>query len=83
MSDSYIIEIEDDAAGILVRDGDGFAFHAASAQFFGLQGSFFAGPLSAEFAVRQVLRMQKKVAPKQPHYGAHVRLGRDRQQAKF
>jgi len=75
MSDSYIIEVEDDAAGILVRDGDGFSFHAAATRFFGLQGAVFAGPASAELAVRHLLRGQRKARnsrPPRPHQAEPV-----------
>jgi hypothetical protein len=56
VSDSYIIEIDDLAAGILVREGAAFAFHAAASLFFSMQGMIFEGPASAEWAARRLMR---------------------------
>lgn len=56
MSDSYIIEIRPASAGrtlqagIVVRDGSGFRFFAASETFFALESEFFRNPKAAEDA---------------------------------
>jgi hypothetical protein len=54
MSDNYIIEIDSEAAGIVVRDGHAFRFFAASRAFNALEGQLFKNPKQAEqAAVRQ------------------------------
>jgi hypothetical protein len=61
MSDNYIIEIQPRAtgvtvqAGIVVRDGRGFRFFAATHAFNPLEGHLFKNPREAEkAALRQV-----------------------------
>ena len=41
MSDTYIIEVSSQAAGIVVRDRGGFRFFAASHRFNALEGQVF------------------------------------------
>jgi hypothetical protein len=55
MSDTYIIETRDGAAGIVVRDGRGFRFFAATRDFNGLDGQLFATPRAAEAAAKDQL----------------------------
>jgi hypothetical protein len=55
MSDTYIIETRDGAAGIVVRDGRGFRFFAATHDFNGLDGQLFATPRAAEAAANDQL----------------------------
>jgi hypothetical protein len=50
MSDTYIIETRKGAAGIVVRDGRGFRFFAATRAFDGLEGKVFGTPKEAETA---------------------------------
>jgi hypothetical protein len=50
MYDTYIIETRKGAAGIVVRDGDGFRFFAATHRFNGLDGQLFNTPKDAEAA---------------------------------
>jgi hypothetical protein len=50
MSDTYIIETRKGAAGIVVRDGGGFRFFAATNDFNGLEGQVFGTPKEAEAA---------------------------------
>jgi hypothetical protein len=61
MSDNYVIEIRPKAAGItvqagiIVRDGRGFRFFAATHAFNPLDGHLFKNPREAEkAALRQV-----------------------------
>lgn len=56
MFDNYIIEIDDEAAGILIRSGRAFAFHALDGTFSPLEGRVFADVVAAERAVRRVRR---------------------------
>jgi hypothetical protein len=53
MSDSYIIEVGNGAAGLVVRDGGRFRFFAASSEFAGLEGLSFRNPREAEKAARK------------------------------
>jgi hypothetical protein len=56
MFDNYIIEIQPAAAGttisagVVVRDGQGFRFFAATHAFARLEGQLFATPRAAERA---------------------------------
>ena len=50
MFKSYIIETLDGPAGIVVRDGRGFRFFAATRDFDSLEGKLFATPKAAETA---------------------------------
>ena len=56
MFDNYIIEIDDKAAGILVRSGRAFAFHALERTCAALEGMLFSDVISAERAIRKVRR---------------------------
>jgi hypothetical protein len=53
MYDTYIIETRKGAAGIVVRDGSGFRFFAASHAFNGLEGQFFGTAKEAEAAAQR------------------------------
>jgi hypothetical protein len=55
MYDTYIIETRKGAAGIVVRDGSGFRFFAASHAFNGLEGQFFGTAKEAEAAAQRHL----------------------------
>ena len=50
MSDTYIIEVNSQAAGIVVRNADGFRFFAATHRFNALEGQTFANARQAERA---------------------------------
>jgi hypothetical protein len=54
--DNYIIEIDDQAAGILIRSGGGFAFHALEGTFATLEGRTFPDVVAAERAARKIRR---------------------------
>ena len=54
MSDSYIIEVSSQAAGIVVRGARGFQFFAASHRFNPLEGQIFRNAREAERAARRV-----------------------------
>jgi hypothetical protein len=58
MSDTYIIEVNSKAAGIVVRDPDssGYRFFAASHRFNSLEGRLFR---SAREAERAAIRLAK------------------------
>lgn len=52
MSDAFIIEVADEAAGIVVRQGGekGYRFHASLPRYFSLDGKVFSAPRDAERA---------------------------------
>jgi hypothetical protein len=52
MSDTYIIEVGSQAAGIVVRDPRGFRFFAATHRFNALEGQLFRNAREAERAAR-------------------------------
>jgi hypothetical protein len=56
MYDTYIIETRKGAAGIVVRDGRGFRFFAATHDFRHLEGQFFSSPKDAEAAAQRHIR---------------------------
>lgn len=56
MFDNYLIEVDDHAAGILVRSGNAFAFHALERTFRPLDGMTFPDAAAAERAARRVSR---------------------------
>jgi hypothetical protein len=53
MSDTYIIEVSSQAAGIVVRETAGFRFFAASHRFNRLEGRLFRSAREAERAAMQ------------------------------
>jgi hypothetical protein len=62
MSDSYIIEVSSQAAGIVVRDKAGFRFFAATHRFNPLEGRLFRSAREAERVARQLF-IDGKVQP--------------------
>jgi hypothetical protein len=50
MSDNFIIEISSQAAGIVVRNADGYRFFAASHRFNAMEGQLFRSANDAERA---------------------------------
>ena len=59
MSQNYIIEVHEQAAGIVVRDGPKYRFFAATHAFNPLEGRLFKNPREAERAVRDFLSARK------------------------
>ncbi|HEY7845454.1 MAG TPA: hypothetical protein VID30_17460 [Bradyrhizobium sp.] len=54
MSDSYIIEVSSQAAGIVVRDTAGYRFFAASQPFYRLDGRLFRHVVDAQRAAARL-----------------------------
>jgi hypothetical protein len=52
MSDAFIIEVADETAGIVVRQGGerSYRFHASLPRYYPLDGKLFAAPRDAERA---------------------------------
>jgi hypothetical protein len=65
MSNAYIIEVQDRAAGIVTRDGRGFSFFSSERAFDSLEGRTF-------FSVREAERAAQALAK------ADTRRGRGR-----
>jgi hypothetical protein len=55
MSDTYIIEVSSQAAGIVVRAPGGYRFFAASHRFNRLEGQIFRNAREAERAARRLV----------------------------
>ena len=62
MSDTYIIEISSQAAGIVVRNPDGYRFFAASHRFNALEGQLFRNAREAERAATRLANRGVKAA---------------------
>lgn len=52
MSDAFVIEVADETAGIVVRQGGekAYRFHASLPRYFPLDGKIFSAPRDAERA---------------------------------
>jgi len=55
MSDSYVIEVGSQQAGIVVRDPGGYRFFAASQPFHQLEGRLFRTARDAERAAARLI----------------------------
>jgi hypothetical protein len=55
MSDTYIIEVGSQTAGIVVRNPDGFRFFASSHRFNAMEGQIFRNAREAERAAFRFL----------------------------
>jgi hypothetical protein len=60
MFDAYVVEIEETAAGILIRSGRAFVFHAVENVFSALEGVTFPSAAAAELAARRLVRGRKR-----------------------
>jgi hypothetical protein len=54
MSDTYIIEVGSETAGIVVRNPEGYRFFAATHRFNALEGQLFRNAREAERAARRL-----------------------------
>jgi len=62
MSDSYIIEVSSQAAGIVVRVSSGYRFFAAAQPFYRLDGRLFRNVADAQRAAMQLVSNDLSVA---------------------
>jgi hypothetical protein len=53
MFDSYLIEIDDVEAGLLLRQGSAYVFHAVAPRWRGFEGTVFPDPWTAERTLRR------------------------------
>jgi hypothetical protein len=63
MSDTYIIEVRSKAAGIVVRDRDGYWFFAATHHYNALEGQVFRNTRDAERAAMRLATRPDVAAP--------------------
>jgi hypothetical protein len=56
MSDNFIIEVSSQAAGIVVRNPEGYRFFAATHRFNPMEGQLFSNAREAERAAIQLAR---------------------------
>jgi hypothetical protein len=67
MSDAYVIELNGDAVGLIVRNHNNessYKFLSALNAFNSLEGLEFPGPLQAESAARRILRNNPRAIPR-------------------
>jgi hypothetical protein len=62
MSDTYIIEVSSNAAGIVVRDSAGYRFFAASHRFNRMEGQVFRNAREAERAAIRLANGELTIA---------------------
>jgi hypothetical protein len=62
MSDTYIIEVRSEAAGIVVRNPEGYRFFAATHRFNPLEGQLFRNAREAERAAVRLANGDLKLA---------------------
>ncbi len=55
MSDAYVIEVDDLAAGIVQRERGGFRFRAAHHDFYRLEGRLYTTPWRARRAAEELV----------------------------
>jgi hypothetical protein len=73
MFDNYLIEVEDREAGILIRTGNVFTFHAVTRAFIGLEGTVYPDAFAAERAARRHLQnSRRRRVVKAPQIGDQV-----------
>jgi hypothetical protein len=71
MSDAYVIELQGNAVGIIVRrnnDEPAYRFMAALHGFNSLEGVEFAGPFQAEIAARKLWRESPHILRSLPEH---------------
>jgi hypothetical protein len=66
MSTSYIIEVGETPAGLVISEGRGFRFHSAARDFDQLEDRLFATPGAAAEAARLHRRSPGKTAAPPP-----------------
>ncbi|WP_075217936.1 hypothetical protein [Mongoliimonas terrestris] len=62
MFNNYLVEVQNNPVGILVREGDAYAFHALEPGLGDLEGIVFKDAFAAEQAARKTLQNRRKKA---------------------
>lgn len=60
MFNSYLVEVKDNPVGILVREGQAYAFHAVDPSVGDLEGLTFPDAYAAERAARRRLARRRR-----------------------
>lgn len=58
MTDAFVIEVEGEAVGLVLKEPDGFRFLASHRDHQRMEGRLFRSALAAERAAEQVSRCQ-------------------------
>ncbi len=72
MTDAFVIEVNDEAAGIIVKTGRDYFFYASNPRYAPLEGSAFPSPSKAELAARALNRPQSRTNRGIPAKRAHA-----------
>lgn len=62
MSEPFLVEVWGEPAGIVLREGNAFRFHATARAFFALDGVQFNTPGHARLAAANLQRGRRRVA---------------------
>ena len=54
MTEPFVVEVWGKPAGVVVREGNAFRFHAVARPFFQLDGALFTTPVHARLAAADV-----------------------------
>lgn len=54
MTNAYIIEVDNEAVGIVVRSGPNYIFYASNPRYAALEGEAFPSPSQATLAARDI-----------------------------
>jgi hypothetical protein len=60
MSNAYVIEVGDLAAGIVVADGQGVRFFSSECTFDGLEGNYYGSARAAERAAKALIERRQR-----------------------
>lgn len=66
MSEPFLVEIWGEPAGIVLREGNAFRFHATARPFFEIDGAQFTTPGHARLAAARLQRMRARNAALSP-----------------
>ncbi|MGB3809097.1 MAG: hypothetical protein WA943_03310 [Parvibaculum sp.] len=62
MTDAFVIEVNNEAAGIIVRTGEDYRFYASSPRYSALEGSSFPSAAKATLAARELGKKRYRAA---------------------
>lgn len=62
MTNAYIIEVDNEAVGIVVRSGHDYLFYASNPRYAALEGKAFPSPSKATLAAREIRKRHVRAA---------------------